>query len=195
MPTVNLHSIKKATQDTPLGDVTAEELAFARRAAAVLQEIVQDARFLDWVARSDFSETGMIRHTAETGREQENPESVANIIYCGRELIEKFPDDTSIDLPVVLADLTHELLADTDPFVPRIGTDVDFFRRCVEADDPVALAAVWMHEWMHLAGFIHFVPQRRDPLDVPHVVEFLVQELGRVRKAEGAGRPAPVTAM
>jgi hypothetical protein len=185
MLTAQLVSIvRRLTPNAQKKRVTREEREFAEEATATIRKVVGNKAFLDTVRRSNFSWAFWLAPD-NTMREQE-PEQVAAIISAGVEG-GVGPPDGSVDLAIVLADLSEKALARTLPRESETQTDTDFFERCLKASDPGELAAVWMHEWMHALGFVHRTDVG-DQDDVPYTIERIVRNLAARRTRAKARR-------
>jgi hypothetical protein len=158
---VTLHSLKGA------GDM---QQKLARRAVEELEWALNHPSFADRVKRKQFTRW----HTNEHHRETElGVEEVLTIIESGRELYSDA--DHEIDLSVRLQYMPRAV-GKTPIGGPVIRTAYWFMRSCVRDDNPAELAAHWMHEWLHVAGFHHHGGNDARG-DVPYVVGEVVLEM------------------
>lgn len=155
----------------------------ADAAVALLNTIVNDGAFLDLVGTATYGESP--RRVNGTN-EFPDPSAVRAIVTQGHEPGKKVKDHT-IRLRVALEDLPTGVSGDVK-VSPTIRTDTDFFGLCLNRKDAIALAALWMHEWLHVSGFRHRRVDIRD--DVPYVVDGFV----RLRAQDLAGVVPPETA-
>jgi hypothetical protein len=167
------------------------------RAKQVLETVINDPEFEEKVREREFTSRLLLTDTGQ--KEQADDDTITLIIASGKESQEN-PGDTVIEMTVELASLAVKVLGEVVPPNPAIRVNRTFFDECVAADDPVALAAVLMHEWMHVAGFRH--PGNGTKRDVPFGIGKIVEELGRALPQPdlggaasldvGAGAPAAV---
>jgi hypothetical protein len=160
---VTLHTLLNATQ---------AEQTLARRAVSVLTTVVNDTRFLERIRAGPYSST--LRVTDDNQLEDASNDTVAEIIVGGKESQQSA--NGTLDLVVALEALQSGAAAVVFPPDPLIRTDAKFFAHCLEDDDPLSVASLWMHEWMHVAGFCH--PTSGERSDVPYVVGDIVEALG-----------------
>jgi predicted TIM-barrel fold metal-dependent hydrolase len=155
---------------------------FADRAVDVLRAVVNDPRFLDGVRTSSFSSSR--RLTTDGLRRSMTPEQVAELIAEGREI--GTGADATIDLHIVVEAMHGSTVGYVNVPDTVIHTSRAFLDEWMRNDDPLSLAAHWMHEWMHVVGFEH--PRFGKRRDVAYRVGDLVEALGR-REALNDGMP------
>lgn len=182
---VKLHSIKNATE---------EGEALANRAVALMQEIVNDRRFLSQVRSARFSYTARMLDSGEDAPSTDN-DTIVHILSGGKEVTRQ-PDGV-IDLTVVIRKfnwLYRKTMGSVTPPNPTISTNRRFFDAWVADDDVVTVAAHWLHEWMHAAGFYH-ATDSGDSDDVPYAVGEIAVRIGQsmagAPHAEAVARVAP----
>ena len=163
----------------PPNTSSGDERKLLRAAESLLRQLVNDEPFRAAVLGCKF---GSRRHRSDKGQERMTNAAVVDIIVTGKESDEG-SGDGAIEMTVKLATLGAKVFGEVQPPDPTIALDKAFLRRCVAAGDHVALAAVLLHEWMHVAGFQHPGGGRRD--DVPWKVGELAEQFGR------AAVPAP----
>lgn len=169
---VRLHSLTNAT---PQG----QELA--QRAVALLQQIVNDPQFLAQVRAAGYSYTGRMIDSGDDVGTTDN-ETIVQIVAGGKE-IKRSPDGV-IDLTVVLRKFSifyPNTMGSVTPPDHTISTNRKFFNRWLQSGnngDALSLAAHWMHEWMHVAGFYHDTSSG-DPNDVPYAIGEIVVNVGQ----------------
>lgn len=152
---------------------TPDEAEFAERARAALEAVLAEPWFLESVRATAFEPT--MRIAPDRTEEVPNADEVAAIILAGGEGDETVPNKR-LDLRVEIANLPPGIEARTLPRAAKLTVDTVFFARCMSEDKPGALAAVLMHEWLHMAGFMHETLQG-DPADVPYEVEHIVARI------------------
>lgn len=149
--------------------VTLHELAnsgqrqqeIAHAAIRLLEQALNHGSFAGRVRAARFTRW----HEDDAGRHSERTvEEVLDIIQTGREL--RTGNDYEIDLRVRLERLRrwprrNRVLGSTDIGGPTIVTAYWFINECIDRADPGELAAHWMHEWLHVAGFFHRGGQHR----------------------------------
>jgi hypothetical protein len=158
---VTLHSLKGAGE---------KQQMLARRAVVELEWALNHPSFADRVRHKQFTRW----HRNEQHRETELPvEEILIIIESGRELYSDA--DHEIDLSVRLK-LMPRAVGKTPIGGPIIRTAYWFINDCVRDDNPAELAAHWMHEWLHVAGFYHRGGNDARE-DVPYVVGEVILEM------------------
>jgi hypothetical protein len=168
MTTVVLNSFGNRTGGAP---ISAAQQSFANDAVSLLEGIVRDGGFLAEVVAAPFTSTRRVLNGFVTF--PDGPK-IRRVIETGEEA-GKNPPDSRITLDVVLDQLPPLVLGAVD-IEPTIQISAGFFDDCVTSGDAVRVAAVMMHEWMHVAGFQHSTLDARD--DVPYMVEKLVESHG-----------------
>lgn len=164
--------------------VTLEERKFAEKATRMIRVIVRTKKFLDEARNSIYSWPFWL--APDNTLKEKTAEQIADIIRSGVEDGAGSPDG-KIDLVITLTDLSEKALAKTFPRDSETQTDTDFFKWCLEADNPGELAAVWMHEWTHVLGFVHRTDVG-DQADVPYTIERIVRALSAPRSLAAARR-------
>ena len=168
MPDIKLHSFENATE---------YQIQFANSGIQWLKDVVNNEEFLKKIRHTTFTRR---RFCTDTGAyiEASNP-FILKIIAYGKERSTQ-PDNT-IDLMVKVAPLSPTVVGRIIPPDPLITTNILFFERWMNKNDSLSLAAHWMHEWLHVAGFRHVKlanggPDRRD---VNYTIGRYVVEVGR----------------
>lgn len=153
--------------------------AFANKTVTKLEAIINDPSF-----------TAKLQSASYTGRRYRNDagvlvdatnEVVNQVIIGGKE--RRTGPDGIVDLQVTFAGLSKpRTVGFVSPPSPLITTNTRFVDAW-QPDDYLSLAAHWMHEWMHVAGFRH---RPDDRTDVPYSIGTFVKEVGRaLAMAEG----------
>ena len=171
-----------------LSNATPEGTAFAGEAVSLLERIVNDSRFLERVRRTRYSYTS--RRTDDDRYVRTSTDEIAEIIATGKEL-ETAPNDR-IELQVVLEPMAAGTLGIVYLPDPLIHTNTAFFEACRAERDPLSLAAHWLHEWMHVAGFYHrrFWKSRDVAYQCGYIVSALGLEMRGANKLGKADAPA-----
>ncbi len=167
--TVKLHRVGKAD---------AQQKAFIERACGLLQQAVNAEGFRRRMADAQYTAT---RHVDAEGHDTAVPrEKVIEFILAGRE--SGTQDDGEIDLEVELAKLRSPgpfwggVVGATELGELPIRTGRWFVNACMASGDAISLAAHFMHEWLHAAGFYHEGGNSARG-DVPYVVGEIVQKV------------------
>lgn len=167
----------------PGGTVTKAERKFAKEAIATLGTVLADPAFAANVSGSAFSSTLCL--TSNMTEQNPNANQVLAMIQSGAELANGIVDQR-LDLSIELVTMSTTVFAETQPGDTVVETSDAFFTDCRTRKDSVRLASLWMHEWMHLAGFVHETVQG-DLNDAPYTLQSIVEQL--------APRPSGATAM
>ncbi|MBA3578973.1 MAG: hypothetical protein H0W42_03210 [Gemmatimonadaceae bacterium] len=175
MPQVVLHSLANAT-------VEGKDLA--ARAVALMQRIIDDPQFLDSVRTDPYAYSGRMLDSGGYSPSTDN-ETIAQIIAGGKE-ITKVPDGV-IDLTIKIRSFVFspDTMGSVIPPAPLISTNKRFFRTWIDRDDVKSVAAHWIHEWMHVAGFYH-EDASGDSRDVPYWTGQIAYKLGADLLGESA---------
>lgn len=168
MPTVTLNEFQGATE---------AQKQFATAAATRLQTVVQNPRFIELVRGANF--TSRRYCDAKGNCKSVSNDEIVRIISKGQEL--ETPPNNQINLKVRLRQLRSRTVGSVTPPRPLITTNSIHFNRWMNDNDTLSLAAHWMHEWMHVAGFKHVELSNGDPdrNDVTYRVGRLVVEVGK----------------
>lgn len=148
-----LHSLEISAANGNPTNARAKELG--KQAEHALSMILQRPLFSKTILKWKFTHT---RRKSGPGKYiNETRKRIRLLVLGGIEY--KQPRDYEIDLRVSLYDFPSGTLGSAPIGGKTIRTDVDFFRKCAarrpKADGAVSLAAHWMHEWSHNAGFVH----------------------------------------
>ncbi|MGJ1536517.1 hypothetical protein ACR784_15985 [Sphingobacterium multivorum] len=157
------------------GNIGDSEKKFANDAVSLLIEIVNDAKFLNSFKGAKFSHSTLYDDNGKyikIGNEQ-----ILEIIQTGKER-KTLPDNT-INLLIFLDEsLGGSTVGKVNPGDPTIRTNVSFFNYWIKNDDYLALAAHWIHEWLHVAGIYH-KGCRVDANDVNYTIGKIAFEVGK----------------
>lgn len=159
-------------------------LAFAQKAVALLEKIVNSEEFANRVRLDPFSD--MWRKIAPRQYRRSSPEELLELILSGRELGEIA--DFEIDLNVALVVKREGKLGSTPVGGPVINTAYWFIDRCIRRGDAVDLAGHWLHEWTHTAGYYHLDQNNDDPRDAPYMTGRIAREVGRAINENAVAR-------
>lgn len=167
-----------------------EHHSFAEQSADTLNKIVESAEFYAEIEKLKFRYS---RRRLDNGQYQQSTSAaeVVQLLKAGKELSSS-PDNT-IDLSVSIKRFPKRTtVGAVYPPSPIIHTSDRFFNRWMERQDPVSLAAHWIHEWLHIAGFKHKPkkfwqkPERRD---VAYLVGNLTAVFGKEIYSQAEKRP------
>jgi hypothetical protein len=167
-----------------LAGADARQRGLAMRAAAALEEAVNDPDFERRVGSAPF------KATMFSDGERSWPVPPARIYDCiksGRE--RGTAADSGIDLAIVLADLPEGVVGETTPGKLPFRTARWFVDGCVEDEDVVSPACHFIHEWLHVAGFYH-CPDNSARGDVSYLVGDIVRDLLQARDHRMSARMA-----
>lgn len=153
---------------------TPEQLEFAKKAASLLAEIINHKKFQSAIESAKFSYCVLVD---EHGRAQQvGNEKVLEIINAGQEW--KSAPDSNLNLSVDIKKLRRKVVGVVHPPSPVITTNTRFFNYWVSINDSLSLAAHWLHEWLHVAGFYH-KGGAVDENDLNYMVGKIAVEVGR----------------
>ena len=174
MPDAILRSIVRLTNSGVPAVVRAEDKEFAERAIDALNWALHDPGFLQQVKTAPYSSSIWLspNNTLLTLTGDE----IADIIVSGVE--GGSPPNGIVDIRVEISNLRDGARGSTEIHNPLTTIDTDFFDDCVLRDAPRDLAALFMHEWMHSAGFEHRIPGGEDR-DVPSMLQQIVADLSK----------------
>jgi hypothetical protein len=176
MPSVTLNFSQSATQD---------QKVFAQAAAAVLNTIVNHPEFIRRVTEENYSGRKFRTDAPGVHYVEATNEQISQFIAGGKEF--RTAPDNDIDLSVQLKRLRKKTVGAVTPPHPLITTNSRFFEQWRENNDPLSLAAHWLHEWMHVCGFRHAGKGKPDRQDVPYLVAKIAVEVGRLIQKQGGG--------
>lgn len=134
-----------------LNNAGPKQTAIAQSAIEVLQRVVNSNEFSERVKKNPYSK--LWRMKDDETYEQANVDELLNLILTGKEWGKDA--DYEIDLSVTLKKMSDTVLGSVALGGTIISTAYWFINQCIEYNNPVPLAAHWMHEWVHTAGFYH----------------------------------------
>lgn len=167
MPKITLHSLGNANQT---------QKDFATKAIRRLKAVLNDEDFISRVLEADYSGR---KFKGDDGADTEaTNEQIVEIITTGKE--RKTDPDNEVDLQIKLSPLEDGVVGSVTPPSRIITTSTTYFNEWMEAKQPLSLAAHWMHEWLHVAGFRNANSEGKpDTNDVNYSIGRLVVEVGR----------------
>jgi len=167
MPKITLHSLGNANQT---------QKDFATKAIRRLKAVLNDEEFISRVSEADYSGR---KFKADDGSDTEaTNEQIVEIITTGKE--RKTDPDNEIDLQIKLSPLEDGVAGSVTPPSRIITTSTTYFNEWMEGKQPLSLAAHWMHEWLHVAGFRNVNSDGKpDTNDVNYSIGRFVVEIGR----------------
>lgn len=155
-----------------------KERKFAVNAVNLIELIVNDKEFIERVRQGKYSRA---RFETENFGEFKDPipnEEIVKLILNGKEQVSQNADK-EIDIRVKISTkLSSNVYGSTPHHKLRFRTNKKFFNRWHTNNDPLSLAAHWLHEWLHVAGFRHIYidgdPDRQDA--VYKIARFAIKE-------------------
>ena len=164
--------VRRDRSDSPPEPLSPKDSAFAERAIDALNRALDHPAFLPSIRAATYSSALWLSpvNTLKTVTGEE----VARIIVAGGS--NSSSSSAAIGLTIELTKLRAGIRGFTETRDTLNTIDSGFFDDCVARDDPEALAALWMHEWMHSAGFQHR-GRTGEQSDVACTIERLVREL------------------
>lgn len=151
-----------------------DSLTFATNSTQLLQRIVNDPIFAEKIQTAQFSSRRFVQDNGTVINATN--ELISQIISGGKE--SKTDPDGVINLQVAIRKLGSSTVGSVMPPSPLITTNITFFENWESEGDTLSLAAHWLHEWLHVAGFRH-ASRRPNRTDVSYLVGTLVIETGR----------------
>jgi hypothetical protein len=152
-----------------------KQTAIAERACALLQQALDHPTFPTKVKNAKYTATW--RRAPGGASAQVDPARILEYIVTGVE--SGTAPDFEVDLHIKLARLRRGIVGSTPLGAFPIRTSYWFINSCIAEDDPVGLAAHFMHEWMHVAGFYHHGSNRARG-DVAYQLGAIVARILRV---------------
>lgn len=151
-----------------------KQLVIASRACELLEQAVNDPRFVPEVLDATYLET---RVSDPDGSTRSVPvKSLPEFVLQGLE--RGTAADAEIDLKVVLDGFRRGILGSTLTGVLPFRTAYWFINDCIKYDEPAELAGHFMHEWLHVCGFYHW-PNNSARDDVAYNLGNIVRKLAR----------------
>lgn len=175
MPTtrVVLHSLSRAN---------AAHRRIADQSVSLLERIVNSEAFAQTVLNEEYT-SALIRREGDRYEQTTNDE-LLETIKTGREW--GTAPDHEIALHVTLTRYRREVGSVDYPGALLIDTSTWYVNQCIRYSNPAALAAHWLHEWLHVAGYAHGDHAERD---VNYGTGLIVERLGSADKEAFAERP------
>ena len=155
-----------------------KQRAIGEEAVRILERVLNAPEFAERVRGNRYSR--MWRLNEDGNYDQATPDQLLELILTGKEL--KTEPDLEIDLWIRLAKMKKGVYGSAAIGGPIITTAYWFINDCIKINDPVRLAAHWMHEWVHTAGFYH---EDRMFDDAAYDTGEIVESLGRAAGSAG----------
>mmetsp|Transcript_14892 Transcript_14892/g.26202 ORF Transcript_14892/g.26202 Transcript_14892/m.26202 type:complete len:195 (-) Transcript_14892:129-713(-) len=147
---------------------TSEEAKFIHKAVGALRHAINQPDFFGKLATADFPASRHLESKITT------KERIREIIKNGLEL-GALPDQ-EIDLTIIIDDtIRNPVIGKTALYGDTIRTGRWFIAQCISRSDVISLAAHFMHEWLHLAGFYH--KKSGIQKDVAYIVGNIVRDV------------------
>lgn len=160
------------------------ELEHARHVVSLMSEFVNDPVSLKRIRSETYGTTYRSGESNIAEKTVATAEQLEYDVTYGREL--GTAPDARIELQVVVKNLEAGNLAVVRWLQKVIETDYEFFSGCVERGDAVSLASLWLHEWVHVAGYWHV--SGGDITDMPYKMESLVKAWATAVHPEAPGQ-------
>lgn len=166
---VSLHSLENAGP---------KQRALIERAIELIERAVNHPDFIPRVRSAPYKQT---RFSPRTGPAfTATVEDIVAVLQNGRE--RDTADDAEIDLEITLAKLRAPsplragVVGHTDTGRQPVTTAYWFMNDCIARDDAISPARHFLHEWLHVAGFVHF-PNNSARDDPPYLIGEIVQDI------------------
>lgn len=165
-----------------LNGFTENEAAHFRKAADVLSLAVNHPEFITRVISAPYKETFF--KPKDKPRTKKTPQEIAEIITQGIE--RGTAADGTIDI-AIRKDPTIEpnVVGITTVGVLPFRTSAWFIERSTNAGDTIQPARHMLHEWLHVAGFVHKKNNGYRP-DVAYLVGGIVRDILRTMQSQKA---------
>ena len=142
-----------------------DERKFADEAVRLITKIVNDKEFIERVKQGKYSRAKFETEDFGKFKDPIPNEEIVELILKGKEQVSEA--NKKIDLKVKLTTTLPDNIYGSTPIRKTyFRTNRKFFKRWMNDDDPLSLAAHWFHEWLHVAGFRHIKingdPDRKD---------------------------------
>jgi hypothetical protein len=182
MPKVILNSLINASNAQRL---------FAEKAVSILQQIVNHPSFQEEVSSWNYS-TREFRNDSDDYEDFDN-ERIWAIISGGKELYQPANQEINLQCKFERWDKYPKAVGEVIPPYPLITTNIIWLDMFMSERDPLSLAAHWMHEWMHVAGFYHPEEEELQWEDVAYSIGNIVVSVGRLILGGDQKSAAPLT--
>jgi hypothetical protein len=165
MPKVTLHQV---------GNANPKQEKLVRTAARLLDRAVNDPAFRNSVLKAPYKETRFRDRRGNISHKK--PQDILDTILGGIERDTR--PDNELDLSLNLAKIARPTIGSAIPGKLPWRTAYWFIDECVERGDTITPARHLIHEWLHVAGFVHVKNDGRRP-DVPYLVGDVVRTILR----------------
>lgn len=155
-----------------------KQTTLIRRAVALLERAVNSEEFIPRVRAAGYRRTEFLNRDGT--QITATVDQIVSVLQNGRE--RDTGNDGEIDLEISLADLRAPspawpgVVGQTSTGHQPITTAYWFINGCLQHDDAISPARHFLHEWLHIAGFIHF-PDNSARNDPPYLIGEIVQEI------------------
>ncbi len=158
-----------------------KQTRITKEACKLLEEAINHPSFKKKLNEAEFRASWKIMPGSSD--EEKTAQEVLQIILDGQEYdTEK---DHEIDLHIKYKFMWFAIGKTSKGKFP-INTSYRFVNKCIRRGDPIKLAAHFMHEWTHVAGFYHRGGNGARG-DVPYVVGNIVHEVMKeIRNSESS---------
>lgn len=149
-----------------------KQQAIATEACRLLEVALNHDSFKEIVLNTDYEKSKFQDHNRIL--HDKTPEEIYKFISGGLEY--GTDQDQEIDIIVSLAPIKKGVLGSTTPRQLPFQTSYWFINDCIRYNDPISLASHFIHEWLHVAGFIHY-PDNSARNDVPYHIGSIVKNI------------------
>lgn len=148
-----------------------KQTAITNEACNLLEKAINHSSFAEKLNQAEFRASW--QSTPDSPDEEKSAQQVLQTILMGEEYGTE--QDQEIDLHIRYKYKWRAVGSTTKGRFP-INTAYWFVNKCIKRDDPISLAAHFMHEWTHVAGFYHKGGNGARE-DVPYIVGSIVYEI------------------
>lgn len=153
---------------------SSEQRQFADQCVDCLQQIVNHNDFIEKVKNAKYSWRRLWEDNGNYVDADNN--RISQIIKDGKE--RKSTSDGKISLIVKIKKIRKGTVGLVNLPDPVITTNSRYYNDWLQNGDIVSGAAHWIHEWLHVAGFLH-EDRSVDNKDVNYIVGKIAVEVGR----------------
>lgn len=164
---------------------------FSSDAIAIIERIVNDSSFREQVLNGNYSYRIYLNEREVYENADNN--KIWSIISGGEELNQTADGEIDFQCEFAKLDDDGDVMGRVIPPKPLITTNTVWLKWIMSKNDPLSLAAHWIHEWMHVAGFVHPKKESVRRNDVTYTVGRIALSVGR--KALSGGQKSAAIEM
>lgn len=150
---------------------------FSSDAIAIIERIVNDSSFREQVLNGNYSYRIYLNERGNYENADNN--KIWAIISGGMELNQTADGEIDFQCEFAKLDDDGDVMGRVIPPKPLITTNTVWLKWIMSKNDPLSLAAHWIHEWMHVAGFVHPKKESVRRNDVTYTVGKIALSVGR----------------